>query len=139
MTTDAGYSGTPLVRKLGIKPGHRVALIGAPGGFAIDGTGTATVHTTARGTASYDVIVVFCPDSATLRRRFAASAKRLVTDGALWIAWPKRASGMTSDLDENVVRDWGLAAGLVDVKVCAVDATWSGLKFVYRLVDRQRI
>ena len=137
VTTDAGYSGTPLARKLGIKSGHRVALVQAPLGFAIPGTQTATTDTTVRTTfPSYDVILVFCPDSATLHAQFARLAAVLVTNGALWVCWPKRASGVPTDLDENGVRGWGLATGLVDVKICAIDETWSGLKFVYRLADR---
>jgi hypothetical protein len=80
--------------------------------------------------------VLFCPDVHALERTFARHAAALVDNGALWICWPKRASGVRTDLDENVVRAFGLDGGLVDVKVCAVDATWSGLKFVYRLADR---
>jgi hypothetical protein len=133
--TTAGYSGTPLHRKLGVKPGSRVLLSAAPPGFALDHTPPeAVVHTRAAG--SYDVIVAFCPDKARLDRRFAPLSERLTTAGALWVAWPKRASGVATDLDENVVRDVGLSVGLVDVKVVAVDETWSGLKFVRRLRDR---
>ena len=84
----------------------------------------------------YDVIVAFCPDRRRLERRFAPLATRLATAGALWVAWPKRASGVATDLDENVVREVGLGEGLVDVKVIAIDETWSGLKFVRRLRDR---
>jgi hypothetical protein len=134
---DAGYSGTPLVRKLGIKPGHRLALLGAPEGLTIDGMHEVSVATTLRAGSSYDVIVVFCRDAAALRRRFGNLARRLPADGALWVAWPKKTGGLASDLTENAVRDHGLATGLVDVKVCAIDATWSGLKFVRRLADRQ--
>ncbi|MDQ1701015.1 MAG: hypothetical protein QOF57_267 [Frankiaceae bacterium] len=139
MTTDPGYSGTPLVRKLGIKPGHHVGIVDAPAGFAVPGTEGASVDKGSKSTAaSYDVIVVFCADSGALRRRFAGLATTLVHNGALWVAWPKRASGVSTDLDENLVRAHGLAVGLVDVKVCAIDATWSGLKFVYRLDDRAK-
>jgi hypothetical protein len=93
------------------------------------------VHT--RGARpAYDVVVAFCPDRDRLQQRMAALPARVVTHGALWIAWPKRASGVQTDLDENVVRDSGLAAGLVDVKVIAVDDVWSALKFVRRLRDR---
>ena len=135
----AGYSGTPLARKLGVAAGHRVLLVGAPPGWALpEPPPAATVHRRASGAAPYDVVLAFCPDAGALRARFAPLAGRLTTAGALWIAWPKRASGVATDLDENVVRDHGLACGLVDVKVCAVDATWSGLKFVRRLRDRDR-
>lgn len=134
--TAAGYSGTPLHRKLGVKPGSRVLLAAAPPGFALDAVPPeAVVHTRAAG-PSYDVIVAFCPDLRRLEQRFSRLAERTTTAGALWVAWPKRASGVTTDLDENVVRDVGLAAGLVDVKVIAIDATWSGLKFVRRIRDR---
>ncbi|ETK37391.1 DUF3052 family protein [Microbispora sp. ATCC PTA-5024] len=84
----------------------------------------------------YDVILLFCPDAAALREGFAAARERLARDGGLWVCWPKRSSGVATDLSENPVRDHGLAQGLVDNKVCAVDETWSGLRFVYRLRDR---
>jgi hypothetical protein len=136
----AGYSGTPLPRKLGIKDGHRVLLAGAPADFDLGELPALDLHDVdvqrRASTKPYDVIVAFTPDRRTLDRRFPALARRLVTNGGLWIAWPKRSSGMPTDLDENIVRDVGLAAGLVDNKVCAVDATWSGLRFVVRLRDR---
>jgi hypothetical protein len=125
----AGYSGTPLPAKLGIKAGSAVLLDGAPGGLGLDG------HTRARA-SSYDVILLFAPDRARLVRRWAPLAARLATAGRLWVCWPKRAGGLQTDLSENDVRDYGLDQGLVDVKVCAVDATWSGLAFVRRLADR---
>ena len=138
VTAPAGYSGTPLPRKLGIKPGSRVLLVGAPDGFGLgDLPEGVTVHSRP-GRDPYDVVLAFCPDAAELHRRFAPLANRLTTAGALWIAWPKRSSGVRTDLNENVVRDVGLAAGLVDVKVAAVDQTWGGLKFVVRLRDRGR-
>jgi hypothetical protein len=134
--TTAGYSGTPLHRKLGIKPESRVLLAAAPPGFELDHVPAgAVVHTRAAGSA-YDVVIAFCPDQARLRSRVASLAPRITTAGALWLAWPKRASSVPSDLDENVVRDAGIGAGLVDVKVVAVDATWSALKFVRRVRDR---
>jgi hypothetical protein len=135
----AGYSGTPLVRKLGIKPGARLGLIGAPDGFEalLEGlpVGVA-VRRSARG--RLDVIVAFFTDASALARRFDALRGALEPDGGLWVAWPKRSSGVATDLNEHVVRELGLAAGLVDNKVCAIDATWSGLRFVYRLADRPR-
>ena len=134
--TDSGYSGTPLPRKLGVKPESRVLVVAAPPGFGLDPLPSgAVVHTRASGTP-YDVVLAFCPDVRRLRTRFATSASRLTTAGALWIAWPKKASGVATDLDENVVRDHGLDEGLVDVKVAAIDETWSGLKFVRRVRDR---
>jgi len=132
----AGYSGTPLARKLGIKHDSRVLVAAAPVGFAIPDVPPSTTVQSRPGTTAYDVILAFCPDLARLEKRFAPMADRLTTAGALWIAWPKRTSGVKTDLDENVVRDHGLAGGLVDVKVAAIDEIWSGLKFVRRLRDR---
>jgi hypothetical protein len=126
----AGYSGTPLERKLGIKPGHRVLLLNAPAGFALD----APVVRRATGTA--DVILSFHTERAELERRLPVLRERMEQAAGLWIAWPKRASKLPTDLDENVVRAIGLANRLVDNKVCAVDATWSALRLVIRLKDR---
>ncbi|MGZ4611348.1 MAG: DUF3052 domain-containing protein [Actinomycetes bacterium] len=131
----AGYSGTPLPRKLGIKAGHRVLLAAAPPDLDLGPLDGVELHRRA-GAAAYDVIVAFVSDHRTLERRFGPLAQRLVSNGGLWVAWPKRSSGRTTDLDENVVREVGLAAGLVDNKVCAIDQTWSGLRFVVRLRDR---
>jgi hypothetical protein len=134
--TDAGYSGTPLPRKLGVKPDSRVLVVAAPPGFVLDPLPPGAVVHTRAGSSAYDVVVAFCPDRRRLVTRFPAQAARLTTAGALWVAWPKRTSGVATDLDENVVRDVGLGHGLVDVKVAAIDATWSGLKFVRRVRDR---
>jgi hypothetical protein len=139
MTAAVGYSGKPLAAKLGVRAGSRVLLVGAPAGFDLAAPAGAAVRSRPGRDPSrdpYDVVLAFCPDRAALRRRFAAQLPRLTTAGALWIAWPKRSSGVATDLDENVVRAHGLEVGLVDVKVAAVDATWSGLKFVRRVVDR---
>ena len=125
---------TPLSGKLGIKPGCRLLLDSAPPGWALSDSPTP-VHTRA-GPDPYDVILLFCPDVATMARRFEPLAARLTTAGALWAAWPKRSSGVVTDLTEAGLREYGLATGLVDVKICAIDATWSGLKFVRRLRDR---
>jgi hypothetical protein len=130
-----GYSGTPLPRKLGIKEGHRVLLAGAPSGFDLGPLPGVEVHRRA-GAAPYHVILAFTADRRTLDRRFLALFEHLTRNGGLWVAWPKRSSGVATDLDENIVRDVGLAAGLVDNKVCAIDETWSGLRFVIRLRDR---
>ena len=135
MSAAVGYSGKPLAAKLGVRDGSRVLLVGAPDGFGLAAPAGAVVRSRPGGDP-YDVVLAFCPDRAALRRRFAPQLPRLTTAGALWIAWPKRSSGVATDLDENVVRAHGLAVGLVDVKVAAVDATWSGLKFVRRLADR---
>src|SRR6266542_2074654 len=138
MNTQVGYSGTPLPKKLGIAPGRRVLLVAAPDGFALESLPDGGEGGGGAGGEPYDVVLAFCPDLASLTDRFGRLAGRIPPDGALWISWPKRSSGVATDLTENVVRDVGLAAGLVDVKVAAVDATWSGLKFVYRLADRPR-
>jgi hypothetical protein len=127
-----GYSGTPLPQKLGVKPDSRVLLDGAPEGFELPGV---RAHTRP-GAAPYDVVLLFAGHRARLERRWAPLAGRLTTPGRLWVCWPKRSSGLQTDLSENDVRDYGLANGLVDVKVCAVDETWSGLAFVRRLSDR---
>ena len=142
MPTDApraaGYSGTPLHRKLGVAPGHRVLVGGLPDCFdpaVLDPDRTATVHRRA-GAGGYDVVLLFCPDSAGLRSRLPAAMDRTVTAGRCWVAWPKKASGVPTDLTEDVVRAAALAVGWVDVKVCAVDATWSGLCLVRRKENR---
>lgn len=135
MSSPVGYSGKPLAVKLGVAPESRVLLVAAPDGFELAPPAGAVLHTRP-GRDPYDVVLAFCPDLAALRRRFAPLSARLTTAGALWICWPKRSGGVPTDLDENVVRDHGLAEGLVDVKVAAVDATWSALKFVRRLADR---
>jgi hypothetical protein len=136
----AGYSGTPLAKKLGIKAGHRVALLGEPGGF--DATlGELPAGTDIQGDLAgepLDVILLFAPDRSALGRRFRPAARRLHPAGGLWVAWPKKASGVPTDLTEDVVREIGLAAGLVDNKVCAIDEVWSGLRFVVRLEDRPK-
>jgi hypothetical protein len=135
VTADLGYSGKPLAAKLGVGPESRVLVVAAPAGFALAAPPGAVVHARP-GRGPYEVVLAFCPDRAALRRRFAPLADRLTPAGALWVAWPKRSSRVPTDLDENVVREHGLGVGLVDVKVAAVDATWSGLKFVRRLRDR---
>jgi hypothetical protein len=133
----AGYSGTPLVRKLGIKPGDRLALIGAPDGFdQVLGELPDGVQLRRRAQGTCDVIVVFCTRRSELQRRLATLRPALDQAGGLWVAWPKRSSGVPTELGDGPVRELGLAAGLVDNKVCAIDATWSGLRFVYRLADR---
>lgn len=134
----AGYSGTPLVRKLGIKPEARLGLIGAPEGFD-DTLGELPPGVRVRrrlGGEPFDVIVAFHARRADLERRLPALAAALDPAGGLWLAWPKRASGVATDVTEDVVRSSGLATGLVDNKVCAIDQTWSGLRLVYRLRDR---
>jgi hypothetical protein len=126
-----------LVRKLGIKPGARLALLHAPDGFdGVLGELPEGVALRRRLRGPSDVIVSFHVDQIELQRRLPALRAALSHDGGLWLAWPKRSSGVATDLGEGEVRRLGLDAGLVDNKVCAIDATWSGLRFVYRLVDR---
>ena len=124
----AGYSGTPLPQKIGIKDGQVVFLDRAPAGLGLDGR--------TRLPRSIDVTLTFHTQRSGLERRLPQLVERTVSDGMVWVCWPKKASKVPTDLDENVVREIGLAAGVVDVKVAAIDETWSGLKFVRRLSDR---
>jgi len=132
--SNAGYSNTPLARKLGIKPGHRVLLISAPDGYRgwLGDGAEGAVFATQAAPATADVVHLFARDAAELAAGLQAGRSAMKTDGALWISWAKRAAKMTTDLTEAVVRDAGLATDLVDVKVCAVTDLWSGLKFVVR-------
>ena len=134
----AGYSGTPLAKKLGIRAGSRVAMVAAPDGFADTFAlpPRAQLRTQARG--RLDVVVFFVTRRAELTRRFPVLQRALEPDGGLWIAWPKRTSGVATDLGDRSVREVGLRHGLVDNKVAALDDTWSGLRFVYRVADRTR-
>ena len=134
----AGYSGTPLAKKIGIKPGHRIVFRNDPPSFLKDlGEMPAGVVQSDKLSVQADVIVYFTDKRAALQKDFPALMKAQISDGMIWIGWPKRASGKPTDLDENIVRDIGLDLGLVDVKVCAIDETWSGLKFVVRLENRK--
>ena len=135
----AGYSGTPLVKKLGIKDGFRVALVGAPDGFRGELEGLpdgVSFVTSVQG--PLDFILFFARTRLELTRNFSRLAAKLTPSGMLWISWPKKASGVATDLSDGIVRQTGLDAGLVDVKVCAVNEIWSGLKFVIRVKDRPR-
>lgn len=131
----AGYSGTPLDRKLGIKPGARVALLG-DARVLLDAPQAESIRFDLRGNTEFNVIVLLCARRRTLEAHFDRAAARIARDGGLWVGWPKKASGMQTDLGETDVRAFGLEQGLVDNKVCAIDQTWSGLRFVYRLRDR---
>jgi hypothetical protein len=133
----AGYSGTPLPEKLGIKDGHTVAFPRAPAGFERTlGQLPDGLRVKQRATRPVDVIVAFFTSRAELERRFRSLATALDPGGGLWIAWPKRSSGVATDMTEDVVREVALANGLVDNKVCAIDDVWSSLRLVYRLEDR---
>lgn len=129
----AGYSGTPLVSKLGVKSGMRVAILGAPDGFD-DTLGALPdgVAVARRLGGSKDMVMLFTTQRAELARRLDALRRAIAPDGMVWVAWPKRASKVPTDITEDVVREVVLPTGLVDVKVCAIDATWSGLKVVIR-------
>lgn len=135
----AGYSKTPLPKKLGIKADALVAVINAPADFQTN-LGELPVDVEivddGRHAGACDVILFFTRNRADLSRRFRSLAKALKTAGGLWIAWPKKASGIATDLTEDRIREIGLDAGLVDNKVCAIDEIWSGLRFVIRLSDR---
>ena len=132
----AGYSGTPLARKLGVGADATVLLDGAPADFSL-GDLPAGVSLHKRVLAGpYDVIVCFCPRQVRLAQRWPTLHDRTTQAGALWVAWPKRSSGVPTDLTEGTIRDYALAHGRVDVKVCAIDEVWSGLKLVIRKKDR---
>ena len=133
----SGYSGTPLAKKFGIKEGHRVALVRAPDGFerTLEPVpDEVTLRRAARG--KLDVIVFFVEREAELRRRFGKLARRLVPNGGFWIGWPKKSSGVPTNLGFEVVQRIGLEEGMVDNKICAIDDTWSGLRFVVRVENR---
>jgi hypothetical protein len=131
--TAAGYSGTPLVRKLGFEPGMRAHYVNAPAGFvALLGELPDGARALARPADGLDLVVLFVRERRELQRRLPALQRRLDAAGMLWVAWPKRASKVATDITEDVVRDVALPRGLVDVKVCAIDETWSGLKLVLR-------
>jgi hypothetical protein len=143
-TKDAGYSGTPLPKKLGIRAGFRVLYVDAPEGFDPGPLPEGVEVDLAAGEGPYDsegpydVVLAFAADRAALDSHYAGLPGLLARNGALWVCWPKKASGIVTDVGEAVVRDEALAlpVGLVDVKIAAIDATWSGLKLVYRLTHR---
>jgi hypothetical protein len=122
-----------------VAPGHLVLVSSLPAGFdpaVLDPDRTARVHRRAAGSTGYDIVLIFCPDAATMQRTLPAAMGRTVTAGRCWVAWPKKASGVPTDLTEDVVRAAALAVGWVDIKVCAVDQVWSGLCLVRRRENR---
>jgi hypothetical protein len=132
-----GYSGTPLPKKLGIKDGFHVRLLHAPADVRAElMPAFAGCKTTADGKKPVDFVMLFTTSKEQLSEEFSRLANQLAPAGMFWVSWPKKASGVVTDLNENIVRGIGLAAGLVDVKVCAVTEVWSGLKFVRRVKDR---
>ena len=134
----AGYSGTPLPKKLGIQNQFRVALLGLPADVQAElQDALKTCEIVKDRQAPLDFAMIFVKSAADLKGSFPKVAKRLMPAGMLWVSWPKKSSGVRTNLDENLVRQIGLGAGLVDVKVCAVTDVWSGLKFVRRVKDRK--
>jgi hypothetical protein len=132
-----GYSGTPLPRKLGIKAGFRVRLANAPADVRTELRGALPECVEVKQGDALDFAMLFTKSRPELTKEFSRMAKALSSAGMLWVSWPKKSSGIATDVDENIVREIGLDAGLVDVKVCAVTEVWSGLKFVRRLKDRK--
>jgi hypothetical protein len=133
----AGYSGTPLPKKLGIKEGARIALLSKPRAFSLGALPPLVIEKSdLRGKDPLDVILLFVTSRADLEKRFAGARDRIAKNGGLWVCWPKKASRVETDMTEDVARKVGIAGGLVDNKVCAVDETWSGLRLVWRVADR---
>jgi len=133
----AGYSGSPLPKKLGLKEGSRIALVNAPKDFEPElGELPSNAEIVTRVTKPLDIVLLFVLNERALLRDFEKFAKKLASNGMIWVAWPKKSSGVATDLSFERVQRIGLDAGLVDVKICAIDEVWSGLKFVYRLKDR---
>ncbi|MEM9839859.1 MAG: DUF3052 domain-containing protein [Pseudomonadota bacterium] len=126
-----GYSGKPLFQKLGLKPGHRVLTIGAPSHYAALVEGAEDVAFRVRAKEA-DVVHLFCPDRKALDKKIEGALAKVAGGGMLWVSWPKKSSALFKDLTEDDLRTVILPTGFVDVKVCAVDADWSGLKFMRR-------
>lgn len=136
----AGYSGTPLAKKLGIKENFRLFFFDPPKTLRTDIgdlPDNARIATKLDG-KPFDLIMLFATSERVLKQQFPRLMKSMNQNGMLWVAWPKKSSGVETDLSEKIVQHFGLDSGLVDVKICAVDDTWSGLKFVYRLKDRKK-
>jgi len=134
-----GYSGTPLPKKLGIKPGFRAGFFELPPEIRSDlKAALADCELTTDNQEALDFAMIFIRSQAEMKEQFPRFARRLAPAGILWVSWPKKMSGIAADLNENDVRRIGLVAGLVDVKVCAVSEVWSGLKFMIRVKDRMK-
>ncbi|MFY9740664.1 MAG: DUF3052 family protein [Candidatus Sulfotelmatobacter sp.] len=134
-----GYSGTPLPKKLGIKPGFRIHLENAPAEVQTELRDALAQCAERKSPDAIDFVMLFAKSQAQLSKQFVRLAGLLAPAGMLWVSWPKKSSGVATDLTENEVRAIGLSAGLVDVKVCAVTEIWSGLKFVRRVKDRKAL
>ena len=139
MPVPSGYSGTPLVQKLGIKPGFRIFVAGAPADYAsITGKLPARVTIVPRLTGAIDMVHLFAANAAGLGDKLRRYREAIQPDGMVWVSWPKKSSGLATDVTEDVVRAVALPLGFVDVKVCAIDETWSGLKLMVRRTNRKR-
>ena len=135
----AGYSGTPLPKKLGLKENQRIALVNAPAGFEKTlGVLPKDAEIVKRLSSPLDLVVIFVDREKQLSKQFSSIASKLAPNGMIWVAWPKKSSGVPTDLTFDPVQRIGLDSGLVDVKICAIDAIWSGLKFVTRVKDRKK-
>ena len=140
-TTLSGYSGTPLVKKLGIKAGQSVVVVNPPKNFLAQELQPLPENVrlaSAPAARHHDFIMLFVSSAKALQKELPKLEKKLAREGILWVSWPKKSSGVETDLSFDVVQQLGLKIGLVDVKICAVNEIWSGLKFVYRLKDRAR-
>jgi hypothetical protein len=138
MANMSEQSTSPLVKKLGIKPGHRLLFVNEPDDFRALLVGLPSdVEFDLGADEPADVIVLFVTEAADFKKLFPRLKKRLVRGGGLWVAWPKKTSGLTTDVTFEVVQPTGLATGLVDNKICAIDATWTGLRFMYRKADKK--
>jgi hypothetical protein len=133
----AGYSQIPLIKKLGIKSGMKISIVNAPEDFSNVLGEMPEVKSIAKPTKDMDFILYFTDSKKEYEKNFPKLGATLISNGMLWIGWPKKASKIPTDLNENIIRDFGLANGLVDVKVCAITEKWSGLKFVIRVKDRK--
>lgn len=133
---DAGYSRTPQLKKLGVKPGIRLRIDGAPAGWTFTDEPQGVERVT--GPASADVVIAFATSAADVMPRIEGAMEAIFPAGALWVAWPRKAAGHVSDVSENLIRETALERGLVDVKVAAIDTDWSGLKIVWRVENRTR-
>ena len=139
-TASAGYSGTPLAKKLGLKEGHSLLLVGAPAGWSVpdmpSGVRVARGRSTSSRVGEADIIIAFFGSAARLRGDAPSLAERLQRGSSLWVAWPRRAGGHQSDITDNLLREVLLPVGVVDIKVAALDEDWSGVRFVWRRATR---
>ncbi len=135
----AGYSGTPLPKKLGLKEDQRIAMLNAPVGFEKTlGVLPQNTEIVKRLSSPLDLVLLFVDQEKQLQKQFSGIARKLAPNGMVWVAWPKKSSGVPTDLNFDRVQRIGLDTGLVDVKICAIDEVWSGLKFVIRVKDRKK-